>query len=293
MTVSVYLPWVAAAVLALTTPWLASKLSPQLAALALSASAAVTAVASTWALVLLSTALLEHTPPVEERTSARTVPVLVSALAVAGLVVLGRRAYRVISTRRLTTAALHRVCRLCPDAGELAVTDEPAVYAFAVPGRPGKILVSSGLLTTSTGDERRVVIAHERSHLRRGHNRLRAATDLAAAVNPLLTSTRDAVAYLVERIADEDAADAVGSRTTAARALTGVVLRTRPDTSRHHVLAFHRHAVLERVAALRRPPTRSPTTLAGLCLLCAIGALSAAADATLALGRVVVGVAGI
>ena len=293
MTISVYLPWVAAAVLALVTPWLSRTLSPRVAVTALGASAAVIAAASTWALVLLSAALLEHTPPVAERTTARTVPVLVSLLAIASLAVLSRRAARVTSVRNHTTHTLHHICRLCPGAGELAVTQDLAVYAFAVPGRPGRILVSSGLLTSSTPAERRVVLAHERSHLHRGHHRLRAAVDLAAAVNPFLIPTRDAVAYLLERAADEDAAAAVGSRAAAARALTEVVLRTSADRSSNTALSFHRHAVLQRVDALRRPPTRSLTTAAALCALGATVTLLAVVDATASLGRVVAVVTGI
>jgi len=290
--VSVYLPWVAAALLALATPWLARRLSPSTAVTALGASAAATAAASTWSLALLSAALLEHTPPVEERITTRTVPVLVSILAITALTVLVQRAARVVRVRTRTTAALHRVCALCPDAGELAVTQDPAVYAFAVPGRPGRILVSSGLLTSSTLAERRVVLAHERSHLRRGHHRFRAAIDLAAAVNPLLTVTRDAVAYLSERAADEDAATAVGSRVAAARALTDVVLRTHPNPGTQIALAFHRHAVLQRVRALRQPPTRSLATLTALCALGAVATIAAAVDATASLAKAAAAVTG-
>lgn len=293
MRISVYLPWLAALVLALATPPLARRLSPRIAVTALSASAVATAAASTWSLVLLSAALLEHTPPVEERTSTRTVPVLVSVLAIAALTVLVQRAARVIRVRTYTTTALHRVCALCPDAGELAVTQDPAVYAFAVPGHPGRILISSGLLTSSTPAERQVVIAHERSHLRRGHHRLRAATDLAAAVNPFLTAPHDAVAYLVERVADEDAAAAVGSRTAAAQALTDVALRTRPDPRTQTALAFHRHAVLQRIHALKQPPTQSLAPLAALCALGALVTIAAAADATASLAKVAAAVTGL
>ncbi|MDQ4105303.1 MAG: M56 family peptidase, partial [Actinomycetota bacterium] len=60
-------------------------------------------------------------------------------------------------------------------------------------------------------DERRVVLAHERVHLYGRHHWLRAATEFCAAVNPLLIPVREAVAFLVERCADEHAATVTGS----------------------------------------------------------------------------------
>ena len=300
MRISVYLPWLMAAALALATPALARRLQPRLAATALAATATATAVATTWGLVLLAAALPEHTPPVEERTSTRPVPLLISLAAGGALLFIGQRARRTVTARRATTAALRRVCNLCADAGELAVTDDPAVYAFAVPARPGRILISRGLLTTTTNTQRRVVIAHERAHLRQRHSLLRAATDLAAATNPLLTGTRNAVAFLVERAADEAAAHTVQSRPDAARALADVALRTDCEgewpgypRGRPSALAFHRHAVLDRIAALHQPPIRSVVALAPLCFIGSTLTLAAASDATLALSRVAARVLGI
>ena len=294
MRISVYLPWLAAAVLALVTPQVAGRLHPRLGATALSAAAAAVAAASTWSLVLLATALLEYSPPVQERTSARPVPLLASTAAALALAAVGRRARHARDVRRCTTASLHRVCRLCPDGGELAVTADDDVYAFAVPGRPGRILVSSGLLRVATPAQRRVVLAHERAHLQQGHHLRRAVVELAAAANPLLVSTRDAVEYLVERAADEDAALAVGSRREAALALADVALAVgRTDMDAGGALGFHRHGVVDRVAALVRPPVGTSAWLAIACLTGAACAVFAAADATLALGRFVIVVAGL
>jgi len=92
-------------------------------------------------------------------------------------------------------------------------------HAFAVPGRPGRVLVTQGLLALLDGKERRVVLAHERAHLTGRHSGLRAAAEVCAAINPMLVLVREAVAFLVERNADEHAATVSGSREVTARAL--------------------------------------------------------------------------
>ena len=136
------------------------------------------------------------------------------------------------------------------------------------------------------------MLAHERAHLRQAHHLLRATTELAAALNPLLIPSRDAVAYLVERAADEAAADTVGSRTVAAAALVKVAL-TSATAAAGTQLAFHQHAVLDRVAALRSPPVNSVRPLAVACLAAALLTTGAAGDATLAFGRIAAAVTGL
>ena len=53
--------------------------------------------------------------------------------------------------------------------------------AFAVPGDPGCVVVSRGLLDRLEPRERKVVFAHERAHLRLGHHRYLHASEVAAA----------------------------------------------------------------------------------------------------------------
>ena len=67
--------------------------------------------------------------------------------------------------------------------------------------------------------ERRVLIAHERSHLRRGHHRYIRLTELAVAAVPVLAPLKARVRFAVERWADEDAAVEVGDRRSVARAI--------------------------------------------------------------------------
>ncbi len=130
------------------------------------------------------------------------------------------------------------------------------------------------------------MLAHERAHLRHRHHHLRGLAEFAAALNPLLASARDAVAYLVERWADEAAADDVGSRQQAAAALARVALTTAtPSAPGLQALAFHRHAVVERVVALQAPRAPRRRILAAATLLLAGLTALCAADATLAFGR--------
>ncbi|MFI1031491.1 M48 family metalloprotease [Streptomyces sp. NPDC020951] len=112
------------------------------------------------------------------------------------------------------------------------------------------------MLGALSAEERRVLLAHERAHLAHRHARLCTAVTLAAAANPFLAPVRDAVAFLVERWADERAAGVVCDRASTDRAIT------------------------RRIAALQADPPPQLWALATTVL--ALGALTAlcAADAT-------------
>jgi len=100
MRVSVYLPLLLSAVLAVGTPVLSRRLAPTVAARVLTLSAAVTAAASTWGLLLLATTLLQHTPEAEEHgTQARPVPALAAAVAVVALTLAASRAWHAVRIR--------------------------------------------------------------------------------------------------------------------------------------------------------------------------------------------------
>ena len=84
-------------------------------------------------------------------------------------------------------------------------------------GRPGRIVVSTGLLRRPDASERRALLAHERAHLAGGHHVHNTAAHLAAAASPLLGRLAAAVALACERRADETAAAC--RRSTIAEAL--------------------------------------------------------------------------
>lgn len=292
MRISVYLPLLASLLLAAVARPLAGRLNPRTAAPALVVAAGLTATASTWALTLLAATLLRASPPVMERAGVRAVAVgepVPDAIALGALLALGVGAYRLVEAWYRRRATLQALRGVCTDAGaELVVIAAAAPHAVAVPGRAwerGHILVTSGMLAALDDRERAVMLAHERAHLRRGHHWQQMVVDAAAAVNPLLRPVRATVAYLLERDADEAAADRVGSRDLAAQSLTRAALAaSHPRGGR---LAFEQLAVTARVLALKQARTPRRRLVAAAVVLLGVATTLAASDATLAFSRLV------
>ncbi|MFF7751483.1 M48 family metalloprotease [Streptomyces sp. NPDC007971] len=285
MRFDVYTPLVLSLLLSVVAPVLAGRVAPALAARVLTSAAVVTAAATTWTLILLVAALLGDAPPVvrEARENGRRlvdpVPELVGVAAGVALAVVVWRVQRTVRAERRTRRALRRLCAEQPADTELIVAASEVPQAFAIPGRPGRILVTSAMLSALEPGERRVLLAHERAHLAHRHGPLVTAATLAAAANPLLSPVRSAVVFLVERWADEQAAAAVGDRRATARALARAALsagRARTACALH----FTDRAVTRRIAALQVSPP--PQLWSAATAVLALGALPAllAADAT-------------
>ncbi|MFI6249166.1 M56 family metallopeptidase [Streptomyces sp. NPDC051016] len=282
MRFDVYTPLLVSLLLPLVSPAVGRRVAPALAARVLASAAALTAAATTWSLILLTTALVGDAPPLvreaheDGRRLADPVPEVIGVAACLTLAVVVWRVQRAVRAERRTRRALRRLCAGHPRDTELVVAASETPQAFAIPGRPGRILVTSSMLSALAPAERRVLLAHERAHLTHRHGRLVTAATLAAAANPLLGPVRSAVSFLVERWADEQAATAVGDRVTTARALARAALSARPGCA----LNFTDRAVTRRIAALQTapPPSLWPAAAAVL----ALGALAAlfAADAT-------------
>lgn len=282
MRFDVYTPLLVSLLLPLVSPAVGRRVAPALAARVLTSAAALTAAATTWSLILLTTALVGDAPPLvreaheDGRRLADPVPEVIGVAACLTLAVVVWRVQRAVRAERRTRRALRRLCAGHPRDTELVVAASETPQAFAIPGRPGRILVTSSMLSALAPAERRVLLAHERAHLTHRHGRLVTAATLAAAANPLLGPVRSAVSFLVERWADEQAATAVGDRVTTARALARAALSARPRCA----LNFTDRAVTRRIAALQAapPPSLWPAAAAVL----ALGALAAlfAADAT-------------
>ena len=289
MTISVYVPAALSLLLATISRLVVGRVAPT-RAIAFVIAALLCAAAATWGLVLLAATLLGDTSLVAEEASERgvqlqdPVPTLIGVTATLLLIFGIVRLVRVLRTRRATTRELQAVCRAC-GTGELAVVSLSAPHAFAVPGRPGRILVTRGMLTALDGEERRVVLAHERAHLDGRHHWLRAVTDVCAAVNPVLIPVREAVAYLVERSADEHAATVTGSRELVARALTKAALASK-STNRMPTwpvaLRFTGCKISARVAALRSDPPRPEPLVPSSVLALGVATAVAAVQATIA-----------
>jgi hypothetical protein len=282
MNLAIYLPLLLALPLSPVARRIAGRGAPGPYALGLTVVALITAICSTWSLTLLALTLLDDVPPLaaldDNPTRALPEPVPGPVALVAALL-LAWTAVRLIAglSRRVST---HRRLRAAgsPQDG-LVVADWAAPLAIAVPGRPGHLLVTTGILRLLDADERRVVFAHERAHLAHRHHRLAATVAAAAALNPLLAGVRDTVGYLVERQADEDAAAAVGDRNLTAQAVARAALATL-DRGPAAALGIHGGGAVDRVRALGAPrPAPCRRRLFGP-LLVGAGCLAAAGVAT-------------
>lgn len=136
------------------------------------------------------------------------------------------------------------------DGLEVVNTSEP--IAFAVPGRPGGVVMGSELLHALDVDERSAVLAHENAHLRHHHHRYVHTVELCAAAFPFLVPLARQVRFATERWADESAAAEIGSRRTVARAIARVALMPHPHNL-SPALAFSGRGTSSRVEALLHP----------------------------------------
>jgi Zn-dependent protease with chaperone function len=160
------------------------------------------------------------------------------------------------------------------------VVEHDRPLAHALPGRPGRIVVSTSMLATLGPAERRALFAHERAHLAKAHHLFVVVVDVLAATNPLLRPLTGAVRYTTERWADEIAAGQVGDRSVVARAVGKAALATRADPGGQApdgvLLAATAGPVPRRVAALLTgPPARRLRSVlvspVGLFALVAVG----------------------
>ncbi|MEV8326679.1 M56 family metallopeptidase [Kitasatospora sp. NPDC056731] len=288
--------------LALLLPWaaapaarrLALLLPPREASLALTGAAVLLAGGTVAALAGLFhvpfLAGLEHLPlsGVVARWPA-VVPV--SCAAGAALAV---QAVRLTLRWRGHRVLLARAWGLTADAtsdGDLLVVAGKDAEAFALPGhrgRPGRVVVSAGMLSALGPAERAVLLAHERAHLRGRHHLLSAAVDLAAAVHPALARLRADLDYHLERWADEQAAAAVADRRTAATAIARAALAGSPSARRTAgpLLSVNTGPVPQRVQALLGPAPARPTGRRARAAVALVAAVTVAAllSAALAYG---------
>lgn len=206
-----------------------------------------------WSIVALRTA-----DPIPAGIAAASAVLLLSA-ALWWSVVTVRRARALI--------AVHRRCRRLTAAGSVVVVQDQRPEAFSTPQPAGRIVVTTGLLRALDAAERRMVLAHETSHLRHRHAWWVLSADLAAAANPTLRPTARAVSRSVERWADEDAAITVGDRAAAARALARTALLIHNPAAAAGLGATGGEVPARVRALMRPPPPPRPATVAAMAVL--------------------------
>jgi Zn-dependent protease with chaperone function len=304
MHVLVYLPLVLSAIAALAARPLADRLPPAVATWLLAGSAVALAAASCAVLGLLALTALVRIPlaataghwslAVVSRDDPASLPVAVVAGAL--LAVAATAACGALWRRGRAIARAFRQARDLPGSSGVVITEDEAADAYTLPGWPCRIVVTTGMLRVLSGQERRVLFAHERAHATWHHFLFTTVARLAAASNPLLRPVAVTVGYTVERWADERAATLTGDRAIAARAVARAALaanaapgRARreatalgadgsPQISRTAGLAARSAGpVPRRVAALLRPapPRPSMLLLAAAVLLVVLAGASA------------------
>ncbi|MDO0929142.1 M48 family metalloprotease [Streptomyces sp. TG1A-8] len=202
----------------------------------------------------------------------------VGALAVCGWSLVRSVLHQTRAFRAARTEAGHR-----PAAGDLCVVDSPRPDAYALPGRPHRVVVTTAMLRSLDGPEREALFAHERAHNEGGHHYFLAAAELAAHCHPALRPVRATVRLAAERAADEAAALRVGDRRLTARAIARAALAGRGGAGDRpgFAAAATTGPVPQRVQALLavpRAPRRAGRAAAVLLLACT--AVSCAASAT-------------
>ncbi|WP_234538816.1 M56 family metallopeptidase [Streptomyces shenzhenensis] len=313
MHVAVYLPLLLSVVAPLGARPLAERCEPRLATWLLTASSLILGAATTVSLGLLAVAGLIRVPQLaalghwSAHTAQHDDPTQLSVSLLAGLLLAGAAvmAARMLWRRARSLAAAAWEAACMPARDGLVVTENDAPDAFALPGLPGRIVVSTGMLHALDESEHDILLAHERAHLTAHHYAFVALAQLGAAANPLLRPLAVAVTYTIERWADENAAASTGDRRRVARTVGKAALAA------HHAPALSRMAgaalgifgirghrdrlasagpVPRRVAALLAPPLRRHPVLtaatAAVLAAAALGAAEAAHDLHLLLATV-------
>ncbi|MFI0260568.1 M48 family metalloprotease [Streptomyces sp. NPDC017056] len=168
-----------------------------------------------------------------------------------------------------------------PAAGDLCVVESPHPDAYALPGRPHRIVVTTAMLRSLDAREREALFAHERAHNAGGHHYFLAAAELAAHCHPALRPVREDIRLAAERAADEAAAISVGDRDLTARAIARAALAAHTaHASRSTVTpAATTGPVPRRVTALLHPVVRAPRAASWIAAWLAVCALLSCATA--------------
>jgi len=300
----VYLPLVIPALAGAAARPLAHRLEPRQATWLLTAAAVALAASSAAALALLTAYAAARAPILAalgdysqhvvrrgDRISAITGAIAGLALAGAAVAV----AIIFCNRARALAQAYRRAAGLRAD-DSIVVVPGPAIEAYALPGRPGRIVVSGCLLDRLAPGGQEALIAHERAHLSGRHHLFAAAARLAAAANPMLLPVARAVEYTVERWADEHAAAVTGDRRLVAQTIGQVALLASQRRRRVPAIALSAVGsrarqvsvawagpVPRRVAALLTAPPRQRRIIllaacAAIVALAGVAALEAARD---------------
>jgi Zn-dependent protease with chaperone function len=298
-----YLPLVIPALAGAAARPLAARLEPRHATWLLTAAAVALAACSMAALALLAAFAAAKAPflaavgDYSQQVMRRGDPISAAAGVAAALALTGAAVAVTVRFRgraRALAESYRRAAGLHAEDG-IVVMPGPAIEAYALPGLPGRIVVSGRLLDCLDDRRRAALIAHEQAHLSSRHHLFTTVACLAAAANPLLLPVARAVDYTVERWADEHAATVTSDRRLVAQTIGQVALLAEPRRRRAagvvlgiigsrtpRVSVAWAGPVPRRVAALLTAPPRRQTIVLAACtvivLIAGVAALLAARD---------------
>jgi Zn-dependent protease with chaperone function len=281
-----YLPLVIPVLAGIAARPVAALLEPRQATWLLTLAAVALAACSTAALAFLVGYAAARSPVLaavgdySEQVISRADPIPSATGAVAGLALAGGAIAVGLLFRNRARALAEAYRRAAELRGveSIVVVPGPAIEAYALPGRPGRVVVSDPLLDQLDPAGQAALIAHEQAHLAGRHYLFAAAARLAAAANPMLLPVARAVDYSLERWADEHAAAVTGDRRLVAETIGHVALLAGarpapvPSMSLGMVAGRNRRVSLalagpvpRRVAALLTGPPRRRLVLLAAC----------------------------
>ena len=235
-----YLPLLVPALAGAAARPLAARLEPRHATWLLTTAAVALAACSLAALALLAAYAVARVPflaaagDYSQQVMRRGAPIPAAAGVAAALALTGAAVAVTVMVRnraRALAQSYRRAAGLHAEDG-IVVVPGPAIEAYALPGRPGRIVVSGRLLDCLDDRRRAALIAHEQAHLAGRHHLFTTVARLAAAANPLLVPVSRSVDYTVERWADEHAAAVTSDRRLVAETIGQVALLTGPRRRR-------------------------------------------------------------
>ncbi|AOR36246.1 peptidase M48 Ste24p [Streptomyces fodineus] len=215
------------------------------------------------------------------RTASDLVVLPAAATSVGALAVCGWTLVRSVLHQTRAFRVARTEAERGPAAGDLCVVDSPRPDAYALPGRPHRIVVTTAMLRSLDGPEREALFAHERAHNDGHHHYFLAAAELAAHCHPALRPVRETIRLAAERAADETAAARVGDRRLIARAIARAALAGQAARSERPDFAPAATAgpVPQRVQALLAAPVvpRAGRVIAGVLIACTVVSCAASA----------------
>jgi hypothetical protein len=263
MQPSLFLPLMLAGALAIVATTAHRALRPHVATRLIVTAIVLVAGGAVPSLLIVSASFLAHVPVMGTGIAWCTqllgihaeVPTWLGVAATAAVASGAWQIARVLRCRRRLAASTVDDAR---GRGAVEVIRDEVPIACALPGRSGRIVISTGMLDLLRPEEVDVVLAHERAHATHRHDRVLFVSEIATALVPPLRWLAARAVFSIERWADEAAVRACGGdRRLVAETLARVALHTaQPAGALGIATPAPRLGVAARVEALMHPSAR-------------------------------------